>query len=203
MLFVSRCIGFDRYGVVDTDDAKERIMIEYELRDIDSKYRLGVKGINAYGTTAIMPYQAEKSKFQLKTQMIKGISTTVYKSMLTSVRFKADAIKYPVTFRLSDFGTCCGDLIFSGLEHAGEHKVTVILDDKCDFTSYTFRLRSTDVSYVGVNGIGVLFDLTECSDTMAFKAYKALFGQNKPEMLSTVVDTPERSAKLPLYYYTR
>lgn len=205
---MNRYVGFRYFGVVDTDDGVENIVELSNLQYACETCGLHIEGVDTSRMVLedrIKIYQPDEtvSQMQLKMRMLKHIDIKVYKSMITSIQIDAKAVKREVELRLSDFGTSCGDLIFTGNKHAGGLKLRLILDDKCDFNDYTFRLRTTDISYIGVNGIGVEFDLTELCDAKANKAYRTLFRQNQPEVIATVRDIPERMNVLPQQYLSQ
>lgn len=200
MLYISRYFGFDRYGVADTDDGREEIV---DINEIHRSVALlgieiaGVQRTNSFFTGGVVSvYQPPKmaSVLQAKTLTMSHILVKKFRSTITGIEVHSADIKEPVKIRLSDFGSKCADFLFANNPFAGRHVLTLVLDNKLEFTSRSFLLRVWDNSCIGQNGIGVVFDITELGRKKAEQVYHQVFSGEKPELFASVVDRPERWA---------
>lgn len=208
MLYVSRFVGKTAYGVVDTDDGVEDIVGVSVLMEALRTVGNIIVGANAVPTGGplwhfiekIRPYQPSETmtQLQVKTSLLKHIDVLTYNSMVTSVQVRASEITAPVTIRLSDFGSMCADGVFRGLTWEGRHTVTVVIDDRIKFLENSFDLPVEDKARcLGVDGAGIMFDLREVSRPDVYKAvYSAVWDRNEIEVDRTIVDVPERKARM-------
>ena len=206
MLYVSRHDGINFYGVVDTDDDVEEVITRSKLVQCIEQDGLRIAGaeyteiINRVGD--IHPYQvpSEMTQLQMKTNLVKFTEVRVYKDMVTSIHIKHKSIKEPVTIRLSDFGSRCGDCILWENDQAMRHVLTIQLDDKIQIGKFTFR-RDEDVRSLGPHGYGVKFDMTGITDYQtAENIYRQFRAQDGPKCLSYTIDSPERIKKIREYF---
>ena len=208
MLFVSRYIGYGNYGVVDTDDGTEEIagigMIIRAARsgvDIKGVITSGVPGASGGALVDdVVPYQLpdELTQLQMKTNLLRGVNVTTYHSAITSIRLRQHEIKEPVIFRLSDFGNRCMDCVLQGNMRYGQHKLTLILDNKVELEDIAFCLSSADRgSSVGVNGVGVKFDVREVRyNRIVENVYRAVYAGNSLELWDTIIDSERRKTRM-------
>lgn len=200
MLYVSRYVSRDTYGIVDTDDGQEEIVSEEELEGICCDLCLPVLGVTVYSGAAcryvesILPYQPSwtLTQLQIKTKVLRGVEVCTYQDMVTNVRWNNADIVAPVRIRLSDFGDLCGACILSGNTHARLHKITLVLDDNITFGSKVFKLRKDD-TYMGRDGIGVMVDLRDMhDDIMVERAYRSFFNGDLVNLNSSIIDYEDR-----------
>lgn len=167
MLYISRVVGIQFIGVVDTDDGVEEIVPIFKVREIVSG-GIPIKGVEAKSPRGaifapILPYQVPEtySPLQSKLKFATGIDVLVYNDMVTSIRFDAKKLKAPVAIRLSSFAPKCADCILFGNSCAFRHVITLVLDDKVQVGVRTFRREEGIDGTNGVQGLGVKFDLRE------------------------------------------
>lgn len=204
MLFISRYSGYDYYGVVDTDDDTEGIVNVTALRKACLDGGLEIRGANPDITEItglhwlredkIFVYQPPetRSQLQIKTRVLKHVDVTMYRSMITRIKWDIFAIHTPVTIRLSDFGTSCADFILTGAKEVDEHKVTIILDEKIDFSNMTFKLRFYGDGYIDIERIGMKLDIRELDWEKARILYTLLYDGFSAEIPSFIIDSEER-----------
>ena len=170
MLFVSRRVGYDKFGVVDSDDGVEEVVgYGVLLKVVD--LGIDVKGIDLFDNRfaqsalfAVKPYQLPETvtPLQTKTSMLRHVDVIVYKSSIVGIVTHPWDIQSPVSLRLSDFGTHCAEGFLRDNEKIGKHKVTLILDDNIYLDDLSLSLASNDSGFsLGVEGAGFVFDLRE------------------------------------------
>ena len=179
MLFISRRVGLDCFGVVDTDDGVEEVVNKDDIAENVTRYKLDIKGVKEVGTLGIAvdiePYQdvATMTRLQTKTSMLSKVDVTVYDKYITSIRWHT--IDEPATIRLSDFGERCEDCILVGNTLQGEHNITLVFDDKLkSITPHTLTVEGWSTS-LGKDGRGVVVDLRELTnETIVEDVYRSL-----------------------------
>lgn len=177
MLFVSRRIG-DKYAIVDTDDGSENVVDLSYIVDAVEVYGLRIEGILLPEVNRkIKPsnlwakvYQPPETltTLQLKTKVLLHVEVLTYKNIITSVGWNGADLVKPVSIRLSQFGTSCADYILASADTVFLGRVTLILDDKIEFSHDTFWRNNNTTS------LGVVYDIRECSDEKAWVVYRAL-----------------------------
>lgn len=193
MLYISRRIGANKAGVVDTDDGVEQIISLYQLGSSMYK-KLGVRGRTFTGmyqsSVIVLPYQPDetRSPIQLKARLLTGVDIKVYNDIVTNINLSA-VLNPPVTIRLSDFGSKCSDCLLLGNKDTGRHIITLVFDNKISVGDDAFR-RDIEIIGLGVQGVGVKFDLREAEDVS--KIYSGLIRFNGWQILSSVIDHRER-----------
>lgn len=207
MLYISRYVGEESFGVVDTDDNTEEIVSYAELSNLvchrgvvicGAKPVRGVDGEYWITEDDIFVCQPSNllSNLQVKTRVLRHIDVIVYNSMITSVLVYPREMSKHVEIRLSDFGTSCGDFILSRNQPSHKCMVTLKLDDKLDFGKDTFSLRFCDNAFVGLRDVGVKFDFCELSDAKAEKAYDYILPISGPNMHPVYIDRLERVQRM-------
>lgn len=208
MLFISRRIGYGNYGIVDTDDGVE------EIAGVGMIARAITSGVEIQGVTVVVvahsmqgalvddirPYQlpSELTQLQAKVNLLKKVEVTTYHSAITSIRLRSKEIQEPVVLRLSDFGNRCMDCVLQGNIRSGQHKLTLILDNKIELEDIAFCLPSSDNgSSVGVHGVGVKFDVREVRyNRVVENVYRAVYAGNSLELWDTIIDSERRKARM-------
>lgn len=193
MLYISRRIGANKAGVVDTDDGVEQIISLYQFGSSMYK-KLGVRGCTFTGmyqsSVIVLPYQPDetRSPIQLKSRLLTGVDVKVYNDIVTNINLST-VLNPPVTIRLSDFGSKCSDCLLLGNKDTGRHIITLVFDNKISVGDDAFR-RDIEIIGLGVQGVGVKFDLREVEDVS--KIYSGLIRFNGWQILSSVIDHRER-----------
>ena len=144
------------------------------------------------------------SQLQLKMKMLRHVDVKVFGSCVTSVTWNADKITSPVTVRLSDFGTSCAARLLSGNVNAGEHRITLVLDDKISIDPDSFTFGTGDFGIgedMGKTSMGVVLDLRELTDELTAKLiymslYETAFQLDESSMFRSVIDSPERQYRM-------
>ena len=211
MLYISRQVGEDDFGVVDTDDGVEQAISFSGICHCVSELGLSIAGVATeelpFGRFVhdITVYQPEwsLSREQVRLQLLLNVSIVVYKSMITKIAWDADKILKPVTIRLSDFGTQLGKNILLGNKFVGRHVITLVLDDKLQhndedsgYVGFPEGLLIGDTD-LGVNGMGVMFDLRELSNSSVVRLlydglYSMAFRGDISEMRASILDNEVR-----------
>lgn len=206
MLYISRYVHPQGYGVVDTDDDTEEVVTREDIYLVCCALGIKVRGVIletddtgfTYVAYAGVYQPAEtQTQLQIKTRLLRHVEVLVYKSMITHIRWSPNDIKEPVTIRLSDFGTTLADYCLTSIAPAGCHKVTLIIDDKIQF-SEKGCFFATDMSVdIGVRGLGVVLDLREMTnDAVVRQLYKIMYDGDFARLFDSLLDTPERMERM-------
>lgn len=198
MLFVSRLIG-SNYGVADTEDGVEEKVDAMRLHNYVIDLNIPIAGVipsddeNVFPVISVYQPLETMTQLQVKTEMLLGVSVKVYKDAISSISWDCKRISKPVAIRLSDFAKGCHDgiLVNSGVK-AYRHILTLILDDKVDFTMRSFRVPFG--GNLGENGLGIIFNVKELTDASRVKLlYDIMFRySDDPDIYKTIIDSPER-----------
>lgn len=205
MLYVSRFINSDSYGIVDTDDDVEEIVTQNELMSFVMDYGLRIAGIAtrtaefSFGNIdyvdkiVIHQHPSFTKPIQAKVSLIYHTDIKLYKSMITSIIWDASQIKEQVSIRLSDFGDFVADRVLLGNKWNKKPSITLILDDKIKVTEKSF-----DAGVYGTYDYGVCFDLRELSDDlMARSVYKNVLGPERNRQgFKYIIDSEERMLEM-------
>lgn len=210
MLFISRRVSSTRYGVVDTDDDSEEFVEFSELNTACCELGIEILGVDVYradtcGIADIMPYQLpeKQSLAQLKMAMLFHVDIIVYKDVVVGIRWRQGEITSPVDIRVSDFGSSCAEYVLIDAEFCNEHVVTIILDDKVDFSAKSFQVYKP--FFAGIEGAGAVFDLRAVSsDEKAYSIYRGIYACPKGvDPFNSIIDKPERMEKMREFYRLR
>lgn len=203
MLYLSRYIGTDNFGVVDTDDGHETVCSYKEVLSAVSECKLDIAGAEKLKRFAyvgyirpVQPAQPDSllSKLQVKTSVLLHTDVCVYRGSIASLVTANYDIKEPVEIRLSDFGDGCWDGFLRGNKWWGHHRVTLIFDDKIHLTDLSLYLSVNDDAHsLGVDGAGFMFDLREVTrQGLIQNVYESLWCHNHIETPNSIIDTPSR-----------
>lgn len=201
MLFISRFIGYNKVGVVDTDDNIEEVWPVDDLIRFCRPVLDKISGVNrvksAYQTRGWMyecvPFQpvSTMSLLQVKTGTLSNIDVLTYGDMITHIDIRSPEC---VSIRLSDFGSCCGDRLFYGCTEYQEHSLTVVLDDAITLSNLSLKILGFGWSHlnVGIKSVGVVFDMREVTreDTRRL-VYASLYSDDKSYVVSSIIDNDE------------
>ena len=215
MLYISRYIGFNNYGVVDTEDGLEDVVSADDIKNAVFRAGLTIEGVEvAFGIRTgmrdrlvdILAYQnpATVTRLQAKTTVALNTEVVVYDGKIVSIRWRKDSIKKPVTIRLSDFGVDCGERILYGNYESRKHKITLIIDDKVRLNENTLLCRGLfgEHRVIGELGLGMKIDLREVTDKdFAQMIYLSLFSDPLDlglfdSMGNDIIDEPKRKAEM-------
>lgn len=199
MLYISRRVGLNKWGVMDTEDCKEDIVSLDELTYTVCDLHIDVAGVV---TDTLIGKSGYKTKIiRVDVQAGAGSPKAAKLKMLTEVdiRVQGDAITSiswghvrpgirPI--RLSDYGVDLNDYMFADIRHFffDGVPVTFILDDKLNVHSKTFR---------NFRQLECVLDLREVTKpSIAKSVYKETINagsSTRAEMLRQVLDKPARS----------
>lgn len=187
MLYISRIIDtqvqnvssdtYCNYAIVDTDDGVEEVVDWNTLCYICSDLFMSIEGVTVDGIDGIVYIDFVKPvqepgvsiDLQTKTQMLKRVTVTTYKSYITSIRCNFFDVTTPVSLRLSDFGKICADRLFYFRGAKIEHPITIILDDNVSFGPCSFKTFEPLMT----SDLAVSFDIREITrDSVAEIIYK-------------------------------
>lgn len=203
MLYVSRFIGYNCVGVVDTDDDFEETVTMYELNQAVVKTGLDIVGVNPSESIGgnklvtdegVTPYQPPETytRLQVKAKTLLDTEIVVHKGIISRIFFGPDSWNREITLRLSDYGRECGDFMLCGNIHSGRPKV-LQLDDQITFTDRTFALKYFSKAFVDM---GIVVDLSDMSDQYAARAYNILGLTNDDEFFKNIIDKRPRFHKM-------
>lgn len=194
MLYISRYLGSNQYGVVDTDDDVETVVDFAELTDIVTAL-LKIEGVstrfNSLGVeyiTTVRPYQDNQyyTALQAKTKALSGVDIRTWRDEIVFIRINGDVGDKDVYIRLSQFGKKINGYLPVEWSGKANHKVFLVIDD---------NINAVEMSPCTCI-MGVRMDIHECSDEQLVE-YMYL------ELMSTgifsedkwgdyVIDKPER-----------
>lgn len=204
MLYISRCIGETKYGVVDTDDGTETIVPIGVLASAVRNLKLEIKGavftdMPSFGdgeyVGSIFPQQPTETmtQLQVKTNLLHHVDIKVHQSTITSIRWRSDEITCPVKIRLSDFGEVLGDRVLNGNRPSVRYPVTLIFDNRVRLESCSlWRPASLETSR------GLILDIRELTDSgRAMKVYRDwVFDIGSYQRVESVLDSIERKNRI-------
>lgn len=197
MLYISRFVDPRQFGVVDTDDGVENLVRYADLYTANN-LGLDIVGAEPDRLDEIFIHQPVEtmSRQQVKTRTLLGVDVKIYNNEITNILL-CD-IQEPVTIRLSDYASACAGYILTGNDQGNGHKLTLVLDEKCRFSQYTWQVQPllNFYAYVGVHGMGVKFDLRELNEGSARIFYNTVFTGNKAELFASVIDIEGRTSRL-------
>lgn len=150
MLYLSKRVGNDKFGITDTDDNTETVVC---YRDLVKTVRLGIEiqGVetewrNFRGEqmlcikrTTVQQNEAYLTTKQVKTKALKGVDVIVSGDEITSINWDDRIVKAGTRIRLSDYGSKCADsiLFIPFQEHTS--RIIIVLDDKVRIKKNTFH----------------------------------------------------------------
>ena len=150
MLFISRYIGQQKFGVVDTDDGVETVctysdIVEYvidmgiSIAGVETTY-VEQRGKQRLAVRSVNPYQNPSSltRDQVKMKMLNGVDVKTHGSQIVAIDIVGNALPNPVTIRLSDYGDTCGEYIFVRTAFV-QGKLVIVLDDKVKLNSKSLK----------------------------------------------------------------
>lgn len=204
MLFISRNVGTDKYGVVDTDDNVEEVLTWSELVHAVLDCGLEIAGAprGMVGGTPVVakavPYQHESYATPLmsKTSLLRHVDITVWRSMITRVFWRAEEADGPIRIRLSDFGDSCADcMLLDNNISAWGNRVTLVLDDKITLSDCTFTLRNPNMSAIGAeSALRVALDVRDVTRIDTIKmVYRYL---SQASIIHYIEDSDERKMQI-------
>lgn len=193
MLFVSRYVGSDRCGVIDTDDGTEEIVYVGELIEI-AKKGVHINGVVDMGESHFpFPYQLpnQVTQLQAKTAALLGVEVVTYNSYITAIICNNQSCD--TTIRLSDYGTSLQSMILRLTKDPAPKQLVLVFDDKlellCDY-SLCPVYRASDLR----------FDVSEVTNpALSVSIYKSLILNYtergylaREDMYNRIIDSKER-----------
>ena len=200
MLYISRYVDNDAYGLVDTDNGVEQVAEYGYLQEAVFKNHATIAGVEAlpgpFDAIRVSPYQPVETmtQLQVKTNLMRFIDIKTYGDMITSVVWDEEKITRPVSIRLSDFGTILADKFMSNGVGGCEKLVTFVLDNKLKYSFFAFvSPRQYGPKREQLDSVGVTFDMRELNERNARSAYYLLSDSVLFEcMHNCVIDKPKR-----------
>ena len=220
ILYVSRFVGADRVGIVDTDTGEENILTMKQLVKLVSectvtgaRYGMTGKGDNMsnppgwkpWDGILITPYQDESTvtRAQLKCKLLRPfLHVTLYGSTITLIEWQRGGrdLDKSERVRLSDFGSVCGDymLIYSLGALRKDLTITFVLDDNIKVNPYAFALNRGNIDGKVLSLTGARIDIREVTNQESVNnVYSAVWSDSfTSEDFSAIIDTEERKAKM-------
>lgn len=190
MVFISRLISIDRFGVVDTDIDDETVASKKQLQEA---IKAGANILGAEDTERIKSYQPveTKSLLQVKYKTLYNIDVTTYKSIITGITWNKATVSKPVEVRLSDFGTICGPYLIMFNERCPVEKVILILDQKITFGKNTFWIPPLG----NIADYGMFADARELSNDAALTLYKSVHFTFAHNWAKNIIDREDRKKR--------
>lgn len=216
MLYISRYANFAGYGVVDTDDNREEVVMAEDIRTACIALGLDIAGVHVRDLGRIdlskpigkkvgdvLAYQppATMSVLQSKMQVMYGLDIIVYGNIISNIRW--NSLGHKVSVRLSDFGTVVGDRFLYGNWVPCDHEITLVFDDKLDIYPQSFGNNGYAGHHplLGDVGLALNLDIRELSDKNAEYVYRRLLplrmeGQELKKLTRDIIDDERRKAQI-------
>lgn len=197
MLYLSRRVGMDKWGVVDTDDDVEEVVAGSVVGDAVLNHNIQIRGAELVDTPngkfikRYTVYQDMRycTQLQARTKTLLGIDVRVYKDEIVHISVDGKIAKAGTRLRLSDFGHSMSwhaQIRLSDLN--AEETIVLVLDD-------TVKMLYTDMMLVTMSSIR--WDISECTDEEFVAAvYNNLMTTNLLSISawgSFLIDTEERT----------
>ena len=203
MLYISRCVTSQSFGVVDTDDNVETVVGAKEIEHFVDELGIVIKGAAWTDSPTrvdgfhIAPYQSPETMTgaQVKLKMLYGVDLVIYNGVIVSISVDPRKLTKSISVRLSDFATVCGTCILDWtlIDNAG-YKLTLVLDDKLEGIDY--RTFSTPESALGIQHEAehIILDVHEMTnDELVELIYDSAAGVLDE---SDIVDDKSRSERI-------
>lgn len=186
MLYISRILGHQLYGIMDTDDDVEEPHPWSSLNEAVLNYKLDIKGVEtmeleyAQIITGVQPYQDLRyaNRNCVKAKTLLGVDVVVFQDQVVYVY---DSRGEGAVIRLSDYGSSVADYLEVDYKDSLTHKdkVTLVVDDK-------IKMRVV-ASLFGKPW--VTWDFTDCTnDNFVRSAFSAVMDMSKRFQTSSLID---------------
>lgn len=167
MLYISRQVGKNTWGVTDTDDGIENLCSLSDLMAAVRTCHLDIKGVTlSHGSLNVEVYQNPEylTKKQAKSVTLFGVDVKTSGNSIVGLQIKRGLCKGSVTVRLSDYGTSCGNYILSDLQARNcPGHVYIVVDDKLKLSKKTFTgLREYGNVYLDLSEVTNQKTLDSC-----------------------------------------
>lgn len=191
MLYISRFLGEDAYGVVDTDDDIEQVVSWQELSEAVEDYGLNINGcvLANVKETVLMscsPYQLSKycTKAQAKLKTLSGIDLRVWHDEITAIMVDPNFSEQDIKIRLSDYGKrISGNAVIGGMVFSVNCGPMLVLDDKVEIYGDSLEIFAS----------GIRWNLCELSDSKFIYDYMLNRHQDVDFWKYNLLDIPGRS----------
>lgn len=214
MYYISRYIGQDRFGVVDSDTGRETQVLYGDI-EIAYSRNYEIEGVildpemrHLNGTPCIDSVEPwvglqAKSALATKLKMLQGIDVYVYDGYISNIRWLPKNLVSPVSIRLSDFGEAVADrFLYWGDTLQEGHCLTLVFDDKVRVLPFSFQVprfysMESDCIYTCI-------DIREVTDECIVRdiyvtLYEYLVGRMSSKHI-TLLDIDERYKRM-MYRY--
>lgn len=199
MFYISRKIGTNKYGVVDTEDGREDIFTLNELKEMCCGMRIPIEGVTTFvsnyrtgnlnigGVSVYQPAETSSVR-QTKLNALFGVQIKTMDDTVVSIviRDARQSSERPV--RLSDYGSKCAKYLFhDNCRSLSGTRLTLVLDDNIWICGKAFK------DFVECD---VVIDLREVSnDKQAELVYRDMlhsYGVSAATLHQHIIDKPER-----------
>lgn len=202
MLYVSRRVGKDKFGIVDTDDGVEEVCsmqdivaIASQVPDIDIKgitiRRVVYRGQSSIHIDRVEIYQnpSFSSTAQVKMRILRGIDIRTSNGAIVAISAPGHSSDTPIIVCLNDFGDKCGENILFGMSRNTDRPLVLVIKDG-------MQLRRNSLS--GCLSFNVKIDITAVTDDKLVstvyhtRAYRDDYGHDYSLLKSFIIDNPSR-----------
>lgn len=191
MLYISRFLGEDAYGVVDTDDDIEQVVSWQELSEAVEDYGLNIKGcvLANVKETVLMscsPYQLPKycTKAQAKLKTLFGVDLRLWRDEITAIMVDPNFAEQDIKIRLSDYGKrISGNAVLGGMVFSVNCGPMLILDDNVEIYGDSLEIFAS----------GMRWNLCALSDSKFIYDYMLNRHQDVDFWKYNLIDIPSRS----------
>lgn len=195
MFYISRCIGKDKWGVVDTDDYVETPCTLNQIKDAVLIHGIKIEGVSlvhsrfsGWCVESVTVYQnpAFSSRIQAKTAALLGVVVTTSGTDIVSITVPSTLSQNTVKLRLSEYGKSCSGHILQNIKVDIGKQLILVLDDNITVTAKTFSSIA--------DCIGVFIDIHDVKNEKTLqKVYNCdgfRGGYNRVDLY--IFDFPER-----------
>lgn len=148
MYYISRQVGRNKWGVIDTEDGHEDQMTRSELYEAVAVLGINIVGVELrerdipgkYYIHNINVYQPSNTatRQQVRARVLQGVDFKMRNGTITGLSF-APIPGQDLVVRLSDYGLRLGDYILNWEFGQDLSRVRLIIDNKLSFSSKTFK----------------------------------------------------------------
>lgn len=204
MYYISRRIGMNKYGVVDTEDGHEDVMTVDDIEYATCEMSVRIEGVTLRSrrsgptTYAVVDSidvytpQGSRQAKEVKLNFLRGVDIKTSNGVIVEITWSKPKDDTNRVIRLSDYGTSCavGVLVKEARAFYRINKeqqfVTIVLDDKIAIERKTFKKCA---------GSGAVFDLREVKNLNTVEWFYTEMIADKPSvkhLRKVVIDDPNR-----------
>lgn len=138
----------DKFVVVDTDDGSEQVASRREIAHCVRQLGLTIEGVRTHkegrqvivDSISLYRKMSPPSGITAKLKVLYGVDVILRDKKIVRINIP-DELSRPVSIRLSDFATSCGDTIVGQRFRHRDAKpdIEIVLDDKISVTDLSFK----------------------------------------------------------------